>query len=321
MNKLSSSGKTSVMFGSYRSYWSSCLARHVEFGLNMPMSVPDSRCCLFVLLLGGILQGAFAFPQELPDAPSAVRNAVFPAAQRADAASDGPKSPNAMSPDSSDGKFFSRWAKRGLRDQAGIYTAPFHRSELKWVIGLPAVTLGLIAIDKHASAALSRNGTSASADISDVGLFGTAGAVGILLLDGEARGDPRALETGVLGAEAMANSGIMYAALQLITERQRPLQGTGRGNFFQTSGLDNSFPSGHTIITWTAASTIAHEYPKPWVKWLTYGTATAVSVTRFTSLQHFPSDVVVGSTIGYLIGEHIFHEHCKSGLSPICKKP
>ena len=152
MNKLSSSGKTSVMFGSYRSYWSSCLARHVEFGLNMPMSVPDSRCCLFVLLLGGILQGAFAFPQELPDAPSAVRNAILPAAQRADAASDGPKSPNAMSPDSSDGKFFSRWAKRGLRDQAGIYTAPFHRSELKWVIGLPAVTLGLIAIDKHASA-------------------------------------------------------------------------------------------------------------------------------------------------------------------------
>jgi membrane-associated phospholipid phosphatase len=118
----------------------------------------------------------------------------------------------------------------------------------------------------------------------------------------------------------MANSALVYAALQLITERQRPLQGTGRGNFFQTSGLDNSFPSGHTIITWTAASTIAHEYPKPWVEWLTYGTATAVSVTRFTSLQHFPSDIVVGSTLGYLIGRHIFHEHCKAGLSPICKK-
>ena len=158
------------------------------------------------------------------------------------------------------------------------------------------------------------------AEIENLGLFTTAGAVGVLLLDGEARGNSHALETGVLGAEAMANSGVVYAALQLITERQRPLQGTGRGSFFQTSGLDNSFPSGHAIITWTSASTIAHEYPKPWVKWLTYGTATAVSVTRFTSLQHFPSDVVVGSTIGYLIGRHIFHEHCKAGLSPICKK-
>jgi membrane-associated phospholipid phosphatase len=285
------------------------------------MYVPDSgRCCLFVFLLGAVLHGAFVFSQGLPDAPSVAWNASFPAFERSDAASDSPKSPDAGSLDSSDGNFLSRWAKRGLRDQAGIYTAPFHRSELKWVIGLPAVTLGLIAIDKHASGALSRSGTSASTDISDVGLFGTAGAVGLLLLDGETRGDSHALETGVLGAEAMANSGIVYTALQLITERQRPLQGTGRGNFFQTNGLDNSFPSGHTIITWTAASTIAHEYPKPWVEWLTYGTATAVSVTRFTSLQHFPSDVVVGSTIGYLIGRHIFHEHCKAGLSPICKK-
>jgi membrane-associated phospholipid phosphatase len=288
----------------------------------MSIQLPDdSKCCLFVLLLGAILQGAPGFSQELPDAPSVVRNASFSAAERSDAASDPSQSPDTGSFDSSDGKVFSRWAKRGLRDQAGIYAAPFHRSQLKWVIGLPAVTLGLIAIDKHASGALSRSGTSASADISDVGLFGTAGAVGILQLDGEARGNSHALETGVLGAEAMANSSLVYAALQLITERQRPLQGTGRGNFFQTGGLDNSFPSGHTIITWTAASTIAHEYPKPWVEWLAYGTATAVSVTRFTSLQHFPSDVVVGSTLGYLIGRHIFHEHCKAGLNPMCKKP
>ncbi len=304
------------MFRSYRECWSNCLTRRAEFGLNMPMYVR----CLFVVLSGAILQGASGFCQELPDAPSVARNASFPAAERSDTGSNPRKAPDTTSYDSSNGKFFSRWAKRGLRDQAGIYAAPFHRSAAKWVIGLPAVTLGLIAIDKHASGALSRSGTSASADISNVGLFATAGAVGVFLLDGETRGDSHALETGVLGAEAMANSAVVYAALQLITERQRPLQGMGRGNFFQTSGLDNSFPSGHTIITWTAASTIAHEYPKPWVEWLAYGTATAVSVTRFTSLQHFSSDVVVGSTLGYLIGRHIFHEHCKAGLSPICKK-
>jgi membrane-associated phospholipid phosphatase len=189
---------------------------------------------------------------------------------------------------------------------------------MKWVIGLPVITAGLIAIDKHASGALPRNPSSASADISDVGLFATAGAVGMLLIDGTARGDSHALETGVLGAEAMANSGVVYAVLQLIAERERPLQNTGQGHFFRTSGLDNSFPSGHTIITWTAASTIAREYPKPWVEWLAYGTAAAVSVTRFTSLQHFPSDVVVGSTLGYLIGRHVFHAHCKPGLSTAC---
>jgi membrane-associated phospholipid phosphatase len=279
-----------------------------------------NRCCLFVFISGALLQGVLAFSQELPDAPSVARNASFPVVEPSDAASDSPKSPDAGSLDSSDNRFFGRWAKRGLRDQAGIYTAPFHRSALKWTIGLPVVTLGLIAIDKHASGALSRNGTNVSTDLSDVGLFGTAGALGILLLDGEARGDSHAIETGVLGAEAMANSYLVYTAVQLIAERQRPLQGTGQGNFFQTSGLDNSFPSGHAILTWTAASTIAHEYPKPWVEWLTYGAGTLVSVTRFTGLHHFPSDVVVGSSFGYLIGRHLFHEHCKAGLSPICKK-
>jgi hypothetical protein len=75
--------------------------------------------------------------------------------------------------------------------------------------------------------------------------------VGVLLIDGTTRGDSHDLETGVLGAEAMANSGVVYAVLQLIAEREHPLQGTGQGHFFQTKGSDNSFPSGHTIITWT----------------------------------------------------------------------
>ena len=222
----------------------------------------STKGCLFVLLLGVILQVS-AFSQDLPDAPSIIQITSLSASELPDSPSDPPQASDTAPEVPSNSKFLTRWAKRGLRDQADIYTAPLHRSELKWVIGLPAVTLGLIAIDKHASGALSRNGTSASTDVSDVGLFTTAGAVGVLLLDGEMRGNSHALETGVLGAEAMANSGVVYAALQLITERQRPLQGTGRGNFFQTSGLDNSFPSGHTIITWTAASTIAHEYPKP----------------------------------------------------------
>jgi membrane-associated phospholipid phosphatase len=273
---------------------------------------------LLILLLAIILRSTLAVSQELPDAPSAVMRTSFYAARDLAASADPPQSSASASPDSSRGKFLTRWVKRGLRDQADIYTAPLHRSEMKWTIGLPLVTAGLIAIDKHASGALPRNPSSASADISDVGLFATAGAVGVLLIDGTTRRDSHALETGVLGAEAMANSGVVYAVLQLIAERERPLQGTGQGHFFQTSGLDNSFPSGHAIITWTAASTIAHEYPKPWVEWLVYGTAAAVSVTRFTSLQHFPSDVVVGSTLGYFIGRHIFHAHCKAGLSAAC---
>jgi len=94
------------------------------------------------------------------------------------------KSPDTTSPASSDGKFLSRWAKRGLRDQAGIYTAPFHLSELGWVMGCQCHS----RTDRYRQACFGRiiekTGINASTDITDVGLFATAGAVGVLLLDG-----------------------------------------------------------------------------------------------------------------------------------------
>ncbi len=212
------------------------------------------------------------------------------------------------------------WVRRGVHDQVDIYSSPFKVANLKWTLGLSAVTAVLIATDKHASGQLSRNPSNVSSDISNAGLVVTVGSASALLVDGLARDNPHARETGVLAGESIVDSGILYAVAQLITERNRPLQDSGKGHFFQTSGLDNSFPSGHAVFTWAAATTIAHEYPKPWVEWLAYGTATAVSVTRFTSAQHFPSDAVVGSAFGYLVARHVFHAHCKSGLGSACHK-
>jgi PAP2 superfamily protein len=289
------------------------------------MRVFCKRSCSLTVLFccAGLQPGLAAGSDALPDAPSATIRRPWYAAQRLDPSADSSQSGGSarVGEDPNKGKFVVRWLKRGLHDQSDIYTSPFHRSELKWTIGLPALSLGLIAIDKHVSGALPSGHTSVSSDISNVGLFATAGTIGVFLLDGVARHNPHARETGVLGAESMADSGLLYIVLQLITERQRPLQGAGTGDFFQTKGLDNSFPSGHAIVTWTAASTIAHEYPKPWVEWLAYGAAASVSVTRFTSLQHFPSDVAVGSILGYLIGRHIFQAHCEAGLSRACRAP
>jgi hypothetical protein len=37
-----------------------------------------------------------------------------------------------------------------------------------------------------------------------------------------------------------------------------------------------------------------------------------VSVARVTSRNHFPSDVLVGSAIGYLAGGYVFRQHSES---------
>ena len=82
------------------------------------------------------------------------------------------------------------------------------------MIGLLAVTLGLIAIDKHASRGAAEHRTNASTDISNDGLFTTAGTLGVFLLDGVARDNLPTSQTGVLGAESVANSGLLYVVRQ-----------------------------------------------------------------------------------------------------------
>jgi membrane-associated phospholipid phosphatase len=218
---------------------------------------------------------------------------------------------------SSDGAF-KKTVRRFGKDQAKIYSAPFHRYNLKWDALFLAGTGVLIATDRQASRALPGNHVDISRNISTAGLYGTSAAAGVFWLSGLATHNEHASEAGTLSAEAFANAVPVYVGLQLITGRERPIEGSGNGRFWRNNALNSSFPSGHALFTWSMASVIAHEYPRPWVKWLVYGTATAVSVARFTGREHFPSDVVVGSVVGYLIGRHIFQARCKQGLSEGC---
>jgi len=249
----------------------------------------------------------------LPDAPSASRDAS------ADPnAGSHPHQSLCGSSDTNDHLTFALLAKRGLQDQCRLYTAPFHRSAIKWDVGVLAVTAALIAADRHITGTLSRKDLDDARNASNVALVGTLGTAGGIWLVGAATDHPHARETGFLTAEALANSAAVYAVLNVITGRQRPFEGDGKGRFFRNNTVNSSFPSGHAIVAWTAASVMAKEYPRPWLEILTYGAAAAVTATRFTSLQHFPSDVVVGGTLGYLIGREIFHAHCKPGLSSSC---
>ena len=98
-------------------------------------------------------------------------------------------------------------------------------------------------------------------------------------------------ESGLLSGEAAIDSFLAVEALHYFTGRERPYQGTGSG-LFRRGGT--SFPSEHSAAAWAIAATIAHEYPSPLLKFLSYGAATAISAARITAKEHFPSDVLVG---------------------------
>src|SRR5439155_937905 len=60
----------------------------------------------------------------------------------------------------------------------------------------------------------------------------------------------------------------------------------------------------------TLATVIANEYhDHRAVEIAAYGLASAVSISRFTGHNHFLSDVLVGSALGYGIGRYVYKTH------------
>ena len=211
------------------------------------------------------------------------------------------------------------WLRRAGNDQWRIYSGPFRsESAIKWDILVAAGTGGLIAADRHITNQLPRDHLKLSRDISNIGSYATIGSVGAIWLAGMATDNAHARETGILGIESVANSAAVWAVMNTLTRRERPLEGTGQGRFWVNNGLKSSMPSAHSMLTWAAATTIAHEYPHPAIEALAYGAATAVSVTRVTGLRHFPADSFLGSVVGFLIAREMFQLHCTPGLSTGC---
>lgn len=203
-----------------------------------------------------------------------------------------------------------------LRDQRALWTAPFNlrSGDAKWLAPLGLSTAVLLATDRRSAGEAVEGGDRLtrlriSKDISRGGaVYTTGGIAAAFYLVGRAGHDARARETGLLGMEALIDSGIVVQALKLATQRPRPLVDDASGEFFDRG---NSFPSGHAISAWSLATIIADEYGprRPLVRFGAYGLATAVSISRYTGRAHFLSDVLVGSALGYGIGRYVYRTH------------
>jgi hypothetical protein len=206
------------------------------------------------------------------------------------------------------------------KDQKAFWTSParIRVKDLDWLIPLGAVTGLAIATDRDAMRHVVPTDTQLnkrSVDASNVLTGGMIAAPVGLLGWGTLRKSPHARETGLLGAEAMADSVVVEQGIKLIFWRERPGVDNGNGKFFQTSaGVDSSLPSSHCVISWASAAVLADEYPTPFKRLLIYSAALGVSATRVVGQQHFPSDVLVGSAAGWLVGHYVFKRHHKESL-------
>jgi membrane-associated phospholipid phosphatase len=86
--------------------------------------------------------------------------------------------------------------------------------------------------------------------------------------------------------------------------------------FHKTAGIKppinsyTSFPSGHTIVAFAAATVFAMEYhDRPIVPILSYSVASLIGLSRITENRHWASDVFAGATIGYLCGKLVVNNY------------
>jgi hypothetical protein len=206
---------------------------------------------------------------------------------------------------------------RILKDQAAIWSSPIHMraGDLKWAVPLGLATTVAITADHQAMSSVVSHNAAFNHDnvvASDV-LTGGFIAIPVALIGmGQLRGNPESREAGILSGEALLDGVVVEQGMKLIFWRERPSTDHARGKFFQTGvGIDSSFPSSHTVLTWSSAAVLAAEYPGLWTQAGIYTMATGVSLTRVLGQQHFPSDVLVGSAVGWLVGHYVYRKHHK----------
>jgi len=204
--------------------------------------------------------------------------------------------------------------RRVLSDQKAIWTSParLQKRDLRWILPLGSTLGVLIGTDEHVMTAYAPADPALESHLNTVGNSGFAVLAGLpvafyastLFTHNE-----RARETGIIGVEAVADAAIVGVVMKFVTQRERPYQNL-EGRFWNSpSVLNSSFPSEHSLLSWTAATVIAEEYPRPLTRWLAYGLAAAVSGSRVAAERHFPSDAVIGIAAGYLIGHYVFKAH------------
>ncbi|SEC56578.1 phosphatase PAP2 family protein [Terriglobus roseus] len=252
---------------------------------------------------------------ELPDAPSAARAAEHqqggaPSSVSTSAKDDTPLQDQPHSPVT-----LRNTPRHMLADAAHIVVSPIYirTRDLAYLLPLAGATAAAFATDTHTMRDVVSHDTSfnqTAINVSDAGRDGFIAAPAAMFLWGTAVHNEKARETGILASQAWIEAYVADEIVKLSSFRERPLTDNARGNFYiGSSGADSSFISGHSMVAWSSAAVIAGEYHNPWAQLGVYTAASAVSMTRVLGQQHFPSDVLIGSAAGWLIGHYVYRAH------------
>jgi membrane-associated phospholipid phosphatase len=266
-----------------------------------------------ILFLALAMRGGYAVAQDLsstvsePPAARQTSQAVpigFPS-------SSNPPSLNAGDPQIS----WKRMVPNIARDQRRIWSFPsqiFRGRNWVPVTVVLGTTAALLAVD--ATSARTFRDTSSLNGFNRV-FSGNNTALATLVVPlsfygaSLATSDSYTQQTALLAGEAVANAEILTTVLKDLDRRLRPSDVQGRGNFSDTwfdgklnsVGGNGSFPSGHTIAAFSAATVIAQRYRSHrWIPYVAYGAASLIGFSRLSLSLSLSFRRLHGSRAGIL---------------------
>lgn len=119
--------------------------------------------------------------------------------------------------------------------------------------------------------------------------------------------DSRLSSAGIAALQAGATGLLANASIKYAVGRARPADGLGTSDFDPFNRSDASFPSNHVTVMWAAVTPFAREYDAPWL----YGLAALANAGRIASREHWLSDTVASSLLGFAIGDFFWEQRRK----------
>ncbi|MDR3610908.1 MAG: phosphatase PAP2 family protein [Ignavibacteriaceae bacterium] len=194
-----------------------------------------------------------------------------------------------------------------------VFISPSKWDKTDWIVfsGTVAATAGSFLLDDHtrifSKSAFGDNLFSVDnafnvtgPAIAIVGIYGCG-----LIFD-----DPKVRNLGLQLVESCAYAGIVTSVIKSAAGRSRPYVGKGNMDWHpvQFNTDQTSFPSGHATLAFAVSSVMANYLDNIYWKIGWYSLASMVGTARIYHDKHWLSDVVMGSAIGYFIGDYVSHD-------------
>ncbi|WP_353777212.1 phosphatase PAP2 family protein [Winogradskyella sp. 3972H.M.0a.05] len=133
------------------------------------------------------------------------------------------------------------------------------------------------------------------------------GFTGAVYLTGLFTRNEKLRRTGTLLISSATATGFLQQLAKSATGRARPGENFGKNHFrpFGGSSAYRSFPSGHSVLTFTNAHAIAKQFDSWWVKAPIYTVGLIPGLSRIYEDAHWASDVFLSWVMSYFIVEAI----------------